>query len=69
VPSDPDADDQYDIVNVDKGVISFDNEGLEFLHDYDHSDFEISGYDNVKLKRKDLLRNLRILRNVFNFYK
>jgi len=40
----------------------------EFLSNYDHSDYEISGYDSVKLLRKDLLRNLRMLRNVFNYY-
>jgi hypothetical protein len=40
----------------------------EFLHDYDHSDYEISGYNNKKLRRKRLLKNLRMLRNVFNYY-
>lgn len=40
----------------------------EFLHDYDHSDFELSGYDNRKLRRGRLLKNLRMLRNVYNYY-
>ena len=40
----------------------------DFLHDYDHSDYEISGYNDKKLKRSRLLRNLRILRNIFNYY-
>jgi len=40
----------------------------EFLHDYDHSDYEISGYNDQKLRRGRLLRNLRMLRNVFNYY-
>lgn len=40
----------------------------EFLHDYDHSDYEISGYDNVQLKRSKILKNLRMLRNVYNYY-
>jgi len=40
----------------------------EFLHDYDHSDYEISGYNYKKLKRVRLLRNLRMLRNIFNYY-
>lgn len=40
----------------------------EFLHDYDHSDYEISGYDKQKIKRVRLLKNLRMLRNVFNYY-
>jgi len=41
---------------------------FEFLHDYDHPDYEISGYNDKKLKRCRLLRNLRMLRNVFNYY-
>ena len=40
----------------------------EFLHDYDHSDYEISGYDRQKFGRKRLLRNLRMLRNVSNHF-
>lgn len=40
----------------------------EFLHDYDHRDYELSGYDNCKLRRKNLLRKLRMLRNIHNYY-
>lgn len=40
----------------------------DFLHDYDHSDYEISGYNDKKLRRGRLLRNLRMLRNIFNYY-
>ena len=40
----------------------------EFLHDYDHSDYEISGYNDQKFGRKRLLRNLRMLRNIYNQY-
>ena len=29
---------------------------------------EISGYDNQRLKRKRLLKNIRMLRNIFNEY-
>jgi hypothetical protein len=54
----------YDNLPFESNDVTF-----EFLHDYDDGDYEISGYDNVKLKRKDLLINLRMLRNVFNFYK
>ena len=53
----------YDNLPEDPNEISF-----EFLHDYDHSDYEISGYNNKKLKRNRLLKNLRMLRNVFNYY-
>ena len=41
---------------------------FEFLEEYDDRTYEISGYDNLKLNRKQLLRNLRMLRNVFNYY-
>jgi hypothetical protein len=54
----------YDNLPVESNDVTFD-----FLHDYDHKDYEISGYNNIKLRRKGLLRKLRILRNVFNFYK
>ena len=41
---------------------------FEFLNECDHFDYEISGYNKQKLKRKSLLKNLRMLRNVFNYY-
>lgn len=41
---------------------------FEFLHQYDHQDYELSGYDKEKYNRKYLLRTLRMLRNVFNYY-
>lgn len=53
----------YDNLPNDSNEITY-----EFLHDYDHSDFEISGYDNRKLRRGRLLKNLRMLRNVYNYY-
>lgn len=53
----------YDNLPDNSNEITF-----EFLHDYDHSDYEISGYNNKKLKRCRLLRNLRMLRNVFNYF-
>ena len=40
----------------------------DFLHDYDHTDYEISGYNCRKIKRKRLSKILRILRNIFNYY-
>ena len=53
----------YDNLPNNPDEISF-----EFLHDYDHSDYEISGYNDKKLKRCRLLRNLRMLRKIFNYY-
>jgi len=53
----------YDNFSSDSNDITF-----EFLKEYDHPDYEISGYNNQKLGRKKLLKNLRMLRNVFNYY-
>jgi hypothetical protein len=53
----------YDNFPVDSNDITFD-----FLNEYDHQDYEISGYNNQKFGRKSLLKNLRMLRNVFNYY-
>ena len=53
----------YDNLPSDPNEITY-----EFLHDYDHSDYELSGYDNKRLKRVKILRNLRMLRNVYNYY-
>jgi hypothetical protein len=41
---------------------------FEFFQKYDHSDYEVGGYDDRKLSRKRLLKTLRMLRNVFNYY-
>jgi hypothetical protein len=39
----------------------------EFLSYHDNIINEIAGYDNQKLKRKELLKHLRMLRNIFNY--
>lgn len=56
------------LYNYDNLLKNPDEITYNFLHDYDHSDYEISGYNNKKLRRKRLLKNLRMLRNVFNYY-
>jgi hypothetical protein len=53
----------YDNLPLTSNEITF-----EFLKSYDNYEYEISGYDNKKLKRKTLLKNLRMLRNIFNYY-
>jgi hypothetical protein len=53
----------YDNLPEDPNEITFD-----FLNEYECEDVEISGYNDFKLKRRRLLRNLRMLRNVFNYY-
>jgi len=53
----------YNNLPEDPNEITFD-----FLDENDYEDNEISGYNDYKLKRRRLLRNLRMLRNVFNYY-
>lgn len=53
----------YDNLPCDSNEITYD-----FLEEYDHRTYEISGYDNNPLKRQVLVKNLRMLRNVFNYY-
>jgi hypothetical protein len=54
----------YDNLPSESNDVTF-----EFLHDYDHTDYEISGYNDVPLSKKRLANTLRMLRNVFNYYK
>ena len=53
----------YDNLPEDPNEITF-----EFLNKNDHQNYEISGYNDSKLKRSRLLKNLRMLKNVFNYY-
>jgi hypothetical protein len=41
---------------------------FEFLNKYDSMEYEISGYDNQRFERKSMLKYLRMLRTVFNYY-
>ena len=40
---------------------------FQFLQENESSKYEISGYDNLKLKKKNLFKNLKMLQNVFNY--
>jgi hypothetical protein len=51
----------YDNLPDDSNKITY-----EFLHDYDHADYEISGYNGKKFSKKRLFSNLRMLRNISN---
>lgn len=53
----------YDNLPIDSNDITF-----EFLYNFDHSDYELSAYDNEKYNKSVLTKNLKMLRNVFNFY-
>jgi hypothetical protein len=54
----------YDNLDTESNDITF-----EFLHDYDHSDYEIAAYDKTKFSKRRVAETLRMLRNVFNYYK
>jgi hypothetical protein len=56
------------LMNYDNLPGSSNDITYDFLQDYFHMDYEIAGYDRQKLGRKRLLKNLRMLRNVYNFY-
>lgn len=53
----------YDNLPNNSNKITF-----EFLEKYDDPVYEISGYNGQKLRRKKLIKNLRMLKNVFNYY-
>ena len=57
----------YIMYNYDNLPFLSNDVTFEFLSDYADVVYEISGYDNKKLKRRNLLRYLIILRNVFNY--
>jgi hypothetical protein len=58
----------YVLYNYDNLSIESDEITFEFLYNYDHSDYELAAYDKMKYNRRSLINNLRMLRNVFNFY-
>jgi hypothetical protein len=53
----------YDNLPNDSYDITYD-----FLEKHDDRSYEIVAYDNQRIKRADLLKCLKILRNVFNYY-
>jgi hypothetical protein len=54
----------YDNLSHESNNITF-----EFLKKHEDKDNELSGYNNDKpLKRNKLLKTLRMLKNVFNYY-
>ena len=54
----------YDDLPYDSNDIDF-----EYLKELDgDKEYELAGYDNQKYNKKDILKFLRMLRNVFNYY-
>jgi hypothetical protein len=56
------------LYNYDNFPENSDEITFDFLKMYEHTEYEISGYNYKSLKRNRLLKNLRMLRNVFNYY-
>jgi len=58
----------YVLYNYDNLPVESDNITFDFLYSYDHSDYELAAYEKMIYRRRNLNNNLRMLRNVFNFY-
>jgi hypothetical protein len=57
----------YILYNYDNLPATSDEVTFDFLSSNDDISYEIAGYDRQELKRNDLVRNLRMLRNIFNY--
>jgi len=58
----------YVLYNYDNLPETTEEITYDFLERCDSKEYEIAGYNNLSFKRKYLLSNLRMLRNVFNYY-
>ena len=58
----------YTIYNYDNLPATSDEITYDFLKRHDSKIYELGGYDNQKFNKKMLLKYLRMLRNVFNYY-
>lgn len=56
------------LYNYDNLPDTSDEITYEFLKEHEDQRYEISGYNGFKFKKNRMLRNLRMLRNVFNYY-
>jgi len=58
----------YILYNYDNLPATSEEITYQFLRKYDDPRYEISGYDHRMLKRKELKKNLNMLRSIFNHY-
>ena len=59
----------YTLYNYDNLPENSDDITFEYLKEHDGDlSYEISGYDNKNYNRNYLVKSLRMLRNVFNYY-
>jgi hypothetical protein len=58
----------YILYNYDNLPSTSNEITYDFLKENDAMTYEIAGYDNKKFYRRELLKNLRMLRNIHNYY-
>jgi len=58
----------YVLYNYDNLPATSDEITYDFFVKHDSKVYELAGYDKLKFNKNKLLANLRILRNVFNYY-
>jgi len=58
----------YVLYNYDNLPSESDEITYDFLREFVSLDYELSGYEKTDFNEKFLLKNLRMLRNVFNYY-
>ena len=58
----------YVLYNYDNLPQTTEEITYDFFEQHDSKVYELGGYNNLPFKRKCLLSNLRMLRNVFNYY-
>lgn len=58
----------YILYNYDNLPNASNEISYDFLKMYDSEDYEIGSYDNTNYKKKRILKLLRMLKNVFNYY-
>ena len=58
----------YVLYNYDNLPIETNEICYDFLYNNDYRDYELAAFDNERYSNTRLKNNLRMLRNVFNFY-
>lgn len=56
------------LFNFDNLPMNSDDITYEYLYNYDHPKYELSGYNNAKILNKKLLKKLEMLKNIYNYY-
>jgi len=56
------------LYNYDNLPYKSDNITYQFLQEHESREYEISGYDMLKYNKKRLIKDLKMLKNVFNTY-